>query len=258
MPNSKHHHVVQFYEADPRLLITNVSAYISEGLQLGEGIVVITTPEHAEAFTASLKEAGIDPQNPASEGRLIIEDADRTLGKFMLDGNPDWNRFEATIKGLISRLPAHAGVRAFGEMVGLLWERGSFSAAIALEEFWNELLSALGCQLFCAYPINIFDSEFQVRGVHAVLCDHTHVLPSCIDGHLDRALNRAIDEVLGERASAVRPLMASHDRPAWGVIPAPEAKILWLRNNLPDADLVIEKAHEFYRANCPQASPVPL
>jgi hypothetical protein len=249
-----HNHVVQFYQADADLLIMNVGTYIAEGLKRRESILAIATSAHAAAFAGEVERSGQDAALAIAENRLVFLDADKTLGQFMLNGHPDGQRFDAIVREVIGRFPRNTGVRAYGEMVGLLWQRGSFSAAIYLEELWNKLLTSVGLQLFCAYPIDIFDREFQVRGVDAVLCDHTHVVPSCSQDDLDRALNRALDEVLGERVHAVRPLMTAYQHPSWGVIPAAEANILWLRNNLSGADVVIDRAREYYNASRRQST----
>jgi len=83
--------------------------------------------------------------------------------------------------------------------------------------------------------------------VNAVLCAHTHLLP--VDEALDSALSRAMDEVLGSRVEGIRKLMRSNHRPSWGVIPRPEAIILWLRNNLPgSAQEIVALARHYYRS----------
>jgi hypothetical protein len=43
-------------------------------------------------------------------------------------------------------------VRAFGEMVSLLWDGNQVSAAIELEAMWNELGSQYPFSLYCGYP----------------------------------------------------------------------------------------------------------
>lgn len=75
-----------------------------------------------------------------------------TLGRFMLAGQPDWDAFENTIAAAMRSVrPAHdrAGLRAYGEMVGVLWKNRQFSAAVRLPQFWNRLLSRMSFTLFC-------------------------------------------------------------------------------------------------------------
>ncbi len=134
-----------------------------------------------------------------------------------------------------------------GEMVGVLWSAGKYSAAIQLEEFWNRLLHGGGFTLYCSYPIDIFSRAFQVTGVESVFCDHTHLIPTGTDEALDSSLNRALDEHLGLKADQLRSRMERASPPAWAVLPKAEAKILWLRNYLPEqADAILNLARQHY------------
>jgi hypothetical protein len=131
-------------------------------------------------------------------------------------------------------------------MVGVLWKAGHFSAAVRLEELWNDLLQSSDVSLFCAYPIDVFSPEFQAASVDALLCAHTHVVPA--DAALEGALNRAMDEVLGSRVDGLRRLIQENHRPAWAIIPKPEAIILWLRKNLPGSvDQILARAREYHQ-----------
>ena len=140
----------------------------------------------------------------------------------------------------------HGGARAYGEMVGLLWQAGETQAATRLEALWNELLSQSDVSLFCGYPVDVLSADFESSKVDAVLCAHTHLLP--VNLSLEAALNRAMDEVLGHRVENLRPLFAANHRPAWGEIPRAEALVLWLRNNLPgSADEILKRARSYYQ-----------
>jgi DcmR-like sensory protein len=180
---------------------------------------------------------------------LVFHDAEATLGRFMRSGVPDAELFATVVGEILEGVQAravHTGSRAYGEMVGLLWKAGEYSAAVRLEELWNELLKANDISLFCGYPIDIFSREFQADKVDALLCAHTHLLP--LDPALESALNRAMDEVLGARVEGLRRLIQANHRPAWAEIPKAEALVLWLRNNLPgSADQIINLARQYYQ-----------
>jgi hypothetical protein len=167
----------------------------------------------------------------------------------MVDGEPDPARFERIIGEALAGVrtrAVHSGIRAYGEMVGVLWKAGQFSAAVRLEDLWNELLHSGDVSLFCAYPIDVFSPEFESESVDALLCAHTHLVPT--DSALEGALNRAMDEVLGDRVDDLRRLIQANHRPAWAVIPKPEAIILWLRNNLPgSAERILVLARQYYQ-----------
>jgi hypothetical protein len=95
-------------------------------------------------------------------------------------------------------------VRAYGEMVGLLWNQRKYASAARLEDYWNRLLEVTGCDLFCGYPVDVFGSEFSPETLNVILSQHTHVIG--MSGHLETALNRAIDDVVGKRVTELRPI----------------------------------------------------
>ncbi len=244
-------HLVQFYDAEPSALVQNVAGFIDEGLQRGDSVVVIATPEHSDAFLSTLGKSRA--QGDTRTRRLVILDAQATLDQFMRDGRPDWRRFEqivgGTIRGLRRANPA-AGLRAYGEMVGILWAAGQVDAAVQLEKFWNVLLSGRDFMLFCGYPIDVFADEFHVAHVHDLLCSHTHVLPGGTASAMETALDRAIREVLGEQPQDVRRGVEGTLHPAWAAIPGAEATILWLRNHQPQyANEILSRARSYYRAS---------
>jgi hypothetical protein len=239
-------HLVLLYGCDRQPLVRGVGDYLAEGLGRGESAVVIATSAHREAFLTQLHALGARPNAAVADGRLVLLDAEETLARFMRDGQPEWSAFEQTVGTAVTELRATApvGVRAYGEMVGLLWEAGRFTAAIRLEEFWNTLLRGSGVPLFCAYPIDVCGETFTTADVEAVMCAHTRLLPS--GPRLETALERAMTDVLGSSAPGVRSLAAEDVRPAWGAMPTAESMILWLRDNLPaHTDAILARAREY-------------
>jgi hypothetical protein len=245
-------HFVQLYEADEDALTANVGFYLWEGLRRGEGALVIVTPEHRELFAKHLTSLGADLTALMANGQLVFRDAPQTLAEFMVGGQPDWIRFEAVVRSAMRQVrPAKGaeGLRAYGEMVGVLWKARQFSAAIRLEQLWNRLLEQSSFSLYCAYAIDIFGEEFAVANLDGVLCTHTHLVPAQPNGTLEAALNRSMDEVLGSKAEGLRILIKANHRPAWAVMPAAERIVLWLRHNLPaQADQIISRAQQHYQS----------
>jgi hypothetical protein len=172
-------HLVQLYGRDDQLLTRHVSRYFSEGLRRGDGLILIATGAHSQAMLRQLNQASTAAPQAMREGRLVSLDAAETLSRFMREGQPDKALFESVMGGIIRevRARAHSGkVRAFGEMVGILWTEGNRSAAIHLEEYWNALMSGNEFSLFCGYPIDLFGNEGELEGLHSVLDTHTHLL----------------------------------------------------------------------------------
>jgi hypothetical protein len=152
-------HLLHIYDDDAGFL-DQVQGFIAEGLESDEAVIVIATASHRKALEHRLAYSGIDIGTAAREGRYIALSAQDTLDKFMVRGSPDEERFHETITGVIDQ--ARAGgrqVRAFGEMVALLWARGNHSATVRLEYLWNKLLSSQKFPLFCAYPSRSFHPD---------------------------------------------------------------------------------------------------
>jgi MEDS: MEthanogen/methylotroph, DcmR Sensory domain len=212
---------------------------------------VIATAEHSAAFTRKLAAAGIDVRAARDTGRLVTLDAGETLAGFMVNGSPDRERFDATVgttvRALRARIPGGA-LRAYGEMVGLLWRAGEYAAAIKLEALWNALLRDEPIRLYCAYPIDVFGKEFCADDVDALLGAHTHLVPAAAE--LADAVDEAIGEVLGPAAATLlKTAMDAGEPPASAALPPGEATILWLRKHLPDyAPEIVARARTRCRA----------
>jgi MEDS: MEthanogen/methylotroph, DcmR Sensory domain len=165
-------HVLHIYEDDGVFLDT-LEGFVSGGFRGGETVVVIATSQHLYALDHRLQTAGRDVHALRSQGDYITMDAREALDRFMVDGVPDEALFAATITRVIHT--AQIGgrrVRAFGEMVALLWAEGRRGATVQLEQMWNTLCRENGLSLFCAYPRDADDANALV-GIRAL---HSHVI----------------------------------------------------------------------------------
>jgi hypothetical protein len=249
----QHGHLLQFYKADEPLLNRNVGQFLWEGLLRGEGLLVVAAQERRDSVASHLRRLGVDIPLVVREGQLMLLDAQEMLDRFMVNGVPDRNLFRQVIGGALEAVRPRTGkasIRVYGEMVGLLWQAEEYSAAIQLEEYWNQLLHSDGFVLFCGYPIDIFAEDFERSRIEALLCAHTHCVQAGSDGHLDRAVHQAMEDVLGESAHGTR-LRMSAASSVTGAAPSPaEDSILWLRQNLPDqAGGILSRARTYYQAS---------
>jgi signal transduction histidine kinase/ActR/RegA family two-component response regulator len=171
-------HFVQFYETDG-FLLNCLSGFIGSAIKSQDAAIVIATEAHRAGLDELLLANGIDLTGARATGRYISLDAPDTLSQFMVNGAPEPTRFKKVLGGIIASVTdGRARVRAFGEMVALLWAEGNYSGAICLEELWNELQSAHSFSLFCAYPMNDFAGE-QFVGSHGEVCTaHSRVIPT--------------------------------------------------------------------------------
>src|SRR5579885_1976508 len=219
-------HWVQFYGSDHTLLIRNAARHLATGLMSGEPALVIATESHIKQLQKLL--------SPGPGQTISYIDAWETLSKFMVGGLPEWERFQVALSQAILPLRQKArgaGIRAFGEMAGLLWSTGQHAAAIRLEQFGNRVLHRSRIKMYCSYAIDILDSGFHPTLLDGILCNHTHVLPASGSG-FDRFVLGAIDDFLGDKTPILRRAIAQN-KTRWAVIPKTEALILAFRNEAP-------------------------
>ena len=175
--NHVHHHAVRFYGNDAELVET-VGAFLSQGLTAGQPAVVIVTPQHGIAIEAMLESHLIDVGAAKRLGDLVMLDADEILATFTVDQFPVGSLFRRSVGGIIEQVRRgreRTPVRAFGEMVDVLWKQGKADAAIRLEVLWNNLAETHSFSLLCSYSIGNFYKE--TDKYHEVCELHTYVHP---------------------------------------------------------------------------------
>lgn len=171
-------HFVQFYEEES-FLIDSVGEFIGSGLGGGHGALVLATTAHIEVLETRLRKQGIDVTAVKASGQLVLMDAATTLAQFMVNDLPDPERFRSVIGAEVEKISKdRRNLRAFGEMVALLWEAGNREGALRLEQLWNELAKIHAFALFCAYPMRCFQNESQSEPFFHICQQHTRVIPS--------------------------------------------------------------------------------
>jgi hypothetical protein len=171
-----HRHAVQFYASDSSLVDT-VGGFIAEGFSAGQPAILIATPEHRAAFTEELAGHGIAVDHARRHGDLVMIDARETLELFMIAGKPSAALFSTYVGSILEQMLRGRGrtiVRAYGEMVDLLWKDGDTEAAIELEILWNTLAQKHGFALLCAYSMGNFYK--QADDYQAICRQHSHVI----------------------------------------------------------------------------------
>ena len=145
-------HCVQIYEDDQGFLDA-LEHFVAGGIRQGDAIILIATPPHLAALAERLQRNGFDTLAAEERGQYIAVDARATLDRFMVNEWPNEALFEQTVNELLSRARAHhRRVRAFGEMVALMWAEGQCGATVHLEHLWTRLCKQEAFSLFCAYP----------------------------------------------------------------------------------------------------------
>ena len=181
MPTEHHYHGVQFYK-DKDSLARTVAKFLGEGIRAGQPALVIGTVAHSAAICDRLEALGHNISVLKETGELCVFDARKIMSAFMVDGMPDTLLFRSNLGDLLDRLCASrqpSPIRAFGEMVDLLWRKGKTAAAIRLEILWNQLASDYDFELLCGYAVGHFYKETaRDSGYDGVRALHSHVVPS--------------------------------------------------------------------------------
>jgi signal transduction histidine kinase len=194
---------VQFYD-DESFLFETVARFARAGLEAGDRVLLIVTPEHAQGILGQL-----DPERVARalrERQLGVVDARTLLDLLLVEDMPDAGRFAAALKPLLEAPGASPArpLRAFGEMVDVLWRAGNPRAALRLEELWVNLLSDQQIVLLCGYAAANFREPGDSLGFSDVCALHTHVMPTEGFAQLEDAEQRLREiSVLQQRARAL-------------------------------------------------------
>ena len=170
-----HEHVVQFYGSD-RSLVATVAGFLAEGLVAGEPGIVIATTSHCASIITGLGERLIDCDRAVRNGDLILLDAEATLDLFLVEDTPNSELFEENVGRLIQQATngRRTTVRAYGEMVDVLWKQGRAEVAIKLESLWNALALKYNFTLLCGYAMGSFYK--QTAKLEEVIAQHTRVI----------------------------------------------------------------------------------
>ena len=169
-------HVVQFY-GDEEDLADRVAGYLLGALR-GDGVaVVIATAAHRRTFEGRLTQAGVDVAAAGQAGTYRALDAGDTVRALMTGGQLDRRAFDRVIGGLITDAgQGNRPVRAYGEMVALLWDAGLVNAAVQLEEMWDSLGLSHSFSLFCGYPASSVTGDGHLEAFAQVCRLHNSVV----------------------------------------------------------------------------------
>ncbi|MFN2501359.1 MAG: MEDS domain-containing protein [Pyrinomonadaceae bacterium] len=170
-------HFVQFYESD-EFIVSSVAEYLIHGLKSGECCIIAATPEHIAEIENIISEYMSGLEIAKKDGRFIALNAHETLSEFMVDGMPDPELFSEVVGTIVRN--AHklgGGVRAYGEMVGVLCSEDNFEGAIKLEDLWNKLRDEVSFSLFCGYPMSSLSHPTASHHMVHICSEHSRVIP---------------------------------------------------------------------------------
>ena len=168
-------HIVQFFDSDESRAEC-VAEFLATGLRLDEPAIVVVRPANWTCMAEQLEARGVHVQKAIADGVIIVKDADETLRRISLSGSPDSGAFEAVVGKAVTGLARRGSrVRAYGEMVDVLAERGELVDAIHLEMLWNRLGERIPIFLLCGYSAAHFVATATHRALRDICSAHTSV-----------------------------------------------------------------------------------
>ena len=170
-------HVVQIY-GDDRVFLDGLERFAGNGLRSEESVIVIATAMHLHGLEQRLRAGGIDVDRARAENRYVARLAEDVLADLMERDWPDEGHFLAATGTLLQRARGakRRRVRAFDEMVAILWARGNHAATIHLELLWGKLCKLERTPVFCAYPRDTF-SRNATESIVEICRIHSRVAP---------------------------------------------------------------------------------
>ena len=168
-------HVVQIYESEEAFL-SLLEGFVTDGFATGDNVVLIATEAHLNGLAKRLQAAGSDIEKLKELGQYLPFNAEEVLAKFMVNNWPDYSLFMQTINKVFEQASKNKRpVRAFGEMVAILWEQGKSGSTIMLEQLWNMYGEKEPFSLLCAYPKSSFPEGSEVS-LQNICKHHTKVI----------------------------------------------------------------------------------
>jgi MEDS: MEthanogen/methylotroph, DcmR Sensory domain len=244
-------HIVQLYQ-DQEFLNRAVCRFAASAIANGEGVILVPTAEHWQAFRPRLEAEGVDTNAAQACGQLTVVDADELLPRFMRDAMPDAPVFLGLAADVIAKARdagRYPKVRWWGEMVNLLWERGDVAASMQLEDQFDRLAHEHQIAIFCSFVMDNFNGEVHSRMLPRLGENHSHLIPVEDYARLERAVADALRETVGADEARVLEEQLLSRAPSPFLMPRSQALLLALRQALPAlADSVLTRSRELYHA----------
>jgi hypothetical protein len=245
-------HIVQLYQ-DQDFLNRAVCRFAAAALANGEGLILVPTSAHWNAFRPRLEAEGVDVEAAQGRGQLTVVDADDFLPSFMRGAMPDAPVFLGLAAEVITRARGagcYPKVRWWGEMVNILWERGDVAGSMSLEDLFDQLGHEQDVAIFCSFLMDNFSGEVHARMLPRLGENHSHLIPVEDYARLECAVAEALRETIGPVEAPVLEGELLSRYPAPLQMPRPQALLLALRQVLPlVADAVLQRSRTLYAAS---------
>ena len=155
-----------------------LTRYIMDGLSNDEAVIAIAKTALRKAVMSNLYTLGFDMQTLKNRDQVRFFDAEFLLSDLLLDGVLEEQAFQVFVVSPVQAAKLkYRKVRAFGEMVDILWQNGQHNSAIQLEELWNNLCKEEDLKLLCTYFLTSLDESSYDYSLEHICKYHSHLIP---------------------------------------------------------------------------------
>jgi hypothetical protein len=245
-------HIVQLYQ-DQAFLNRAVCRFAAAALANGEGLILVPTLAHWNAFRPRLEAEGVNVADAQSRGQLTVVDADEFLPRFMQKAMPEAPVFLGLAGEIVARTRGsgrYPKVRWWGEMVNILWERGDVAASMKLEDLFDQVSQAQDIAIFCSFLMDNFNGEVHTHMLPRLGENHSQLIPVEDYARLERAVAAALRDTVGPDEARVleNRLLSQYNAPF--NMPRAQALLMALRQVLPTVgDAVLQRSRSLYTAS---------
>lgn len=172
-------HEVAYYSDDAALVAAFV-VFIEAALRKGRPVIALVTEPHRQSLLQNLRSLGVDTAASIEQGNLILADVFEALAGFMVNGQPDRDRFAKCADDLIAAaLKAAQGRRvkiaACGECAPTLLAQGVADGAIELEHLWDEVARRHNIDILCGYLRSTAARDYDTSTFRRIDAEHSLV-----------------------------------------------------------------------------------
>jgi CheY-like chemotaxis protein len=150
VPPLRAHHIVRFSTHDDDL-VPAVADFVSDGVRLGERVVLVITRDRWQAVERLLIENRVRIATAIKHHEVVVVLADDVLAQISEGGHIDLARVDAVMQPVFATLAAP--VRVYGELSSLIAAQGRLDIAMELERRAHAFVES-GLNLLCGYRLS--------------------------------------------------------------------------------------------------------
>ncbi len=169
-------HAVILHGENEAGAIRAIAAFLGDGFQEREAMVVLTSPARLAAIRAALQVRGIELAALERDGRFAHFDSALVHDAVALNGSIDRSAFSDVVLRRVKGIGDGYRLRVYGDVAGQFWGERRFAAAHALEEMWSNFEFREPMAMLCGYPVDVLGHNHTEDELSAVTRLHKTIL----------------------------------------------------------------------------------